>query len=146
LAAMPEDQAAPHEVELRALAHRAYEALNAHDLDAFLAIVTEDVEFTSLIAEAEGMSFSGRDGVRIWWDTVIASFEELHWDVLELITGTGSRGVVHVRIVGSIGGVRVEQPMWQAVSARDGKASWWALFRTKAEALEAAGISDPGDQ
>jgi ketosteroid isomerase-like protein len=53
-------------VEVRALADAAFEALNAADLDRFLALTTEDVEFTSLIAEAEGATFRGRDGVRAW--------------------------------------------------------------------------------
>jgi SnoaL-like domain len=53
-------------VEVRALAEAAYGALNAGDLDHFLALTTEDIEFTSLIAEAEGTSFRGRDGVRAW--------------------------------------------------------------------------------
>ncbi len=37
--------------ELRALADAAYGALNSGDVDAFLALVTEDVEFTSMVAE-----------------------------------------------------------------------------------------------
>ena len=44
--------------ELRALADSAYGAINAGDLDAFLALTAEDVEFTSLVAEAEGTSVS----------------------------------------------------------------------------------------
>src|SRR4030095_2620102 len=40
--------------ELRALAEAVYGALNAGDIDGFLAMVAEDVEFTSMVAEAEG--------------------------------------------------------------------------------------------
>jgi hypothetical protein len=32
--------------------------------------------------------------------------------------------------------------MWQAVTMRDGKLSWWASFRTEAEALEAAELRE----
>jgi hypothetical protein len=39
--------------ELRAVAEAAYAALNAGYLDGFLALTTEDIEFTSLIAEAQ---------------------------------------------------------------------------------------------
>lgn len=131
------------EAELRLLAQAAYDALNARDLDRFLELVTDDVEFTSLIAEAEGASFRGREGVLAWWDTVVASFGDVHWDVLEQITGPEGRGMIHVRISGTIAGVPVEQTMWQATGVRDGKVSWWSLYRTKGEALEAAGLSDP---
>ena len=79
-------------VELRALAEAAVEALNSADLDRFLALTTEDVEFTSLIAEAEGTTFRGRDGVRTWWETVVASFQDVRWEMLELITVADDRG------------------------------------------------------
>ncbi|HLM26724.1 MAG TPA: nuclear transport factor 2 family protein [Thermoleophilaceae bacterium] len=128
--------------ELRALAEATYDALNAGDIDRFLALMAEDVEFTSLIAEAEGASFRGREGVRAWWETVVSSFQDVRWEVLELIGGADGRGVMHLRIVGMLGGVPVEQKMWQATTVRDGKVTWWALFRTKREALEAGGLSE----
>ena len=43
-------------------------------------------------------------------------------------------------MAGTLGGVPVEQMMWQAVGMRDGKVSWWGVFRTEREALEAAGL------
>jgi ketosteroid isomerase-like protein len=136
----------PEEAELRALAATVYDALNTRDLDAFLALLTDDVEFTSLIAEAEGASFRGRDGVLAWWETVLASFGDVHWDVLELIPGPDGKGVIHIRITGTIAGVPVEQTMWQATRTRDGKVNWWALFRTKREAFEAAGLPAPPER
>jgi ketosteroid isomerase-like protein len=128
--------------ELRALAEAAFEALNAADLDALLALTTEDVEFTSLIAEAEGTSFRGRDGVRAWWETVVATFEDVRWEAVEIIIGSDGRAVIHLRIVGMIGGVPVEQTMWHASRVRDARVSWWALFRTKREAFRAAGLRE----
>jgi ketosteroid isomerase-like protein len=128
--------------ELRALAEAVYEALNAADVDRFLAYMADDVEFTSLIAEAEGASFRGREGVRAWWEAVVASFEYLHWDVLEVIPASGGRGIVHFRITGTLSGVPLEQTMWQATIARDGKVSWWAVVRTEREALEAVGLAE----
>jgi hypothetical protein len=32
--------------------------------------------------------------------------------------------------------------MWQAVKLRDGKLSWWVVFRTEREALEAVGPTE----
>ena len=130
--------------ELRALADASYGALNSGDLDAFLALMAEDVEFTSMVAEVEGTTFRGHDGIRAWWETIIGAFEDAHWEVLEVldVPGSDSRGVVHFHIAGRLGGVPVEQTMWQAVDSRDGKVRWWAFSRSKREALEAAGLSE----
>jgi hypothetical protein len=49
---------------------RGFAAVNHRDLDGFLGNVAPDVEFTSL-AEAEGETFHGHDGVRRWWKEVV---------------------------------------------------------------------------
>jgi uncharacterized protein (TIGR02246 family) len=129
-------------VEVRALAEAAFEALNAADLDRFLALTTEDVELTSLIAEAEGTSFRGRDGVRAWWETVVASFPDVRWEVLEIISRSDDSAILRLRIIGTLGDVPVEQTMWQASTLLDARISGWALFRTKREALKGAGLRE----
>jgi hypothetical protein len=43
--------------ELRSLAGAAFGALNARDLDGFIAVAAEDVEFTSMVAVMEGRRF-----------------------------------------------------------------------------------------
>jgi ketosteroid isomerase-like protein len=128
-------------VELRVIAEAAYGAINSGDLDAFLAIATDDVEFTSLVAEAEGATFRGHDGVRAWWETIRGAFQGVSWELLD-VQGSGDRGIARVRIAGTMSGVPVEQTVWQAVRLRDGKACWWANFRSEREALEAVGRSE----
>lgn len=115
----------------------AFAALNEGDLDGFLALVTEDVEFTSMVAEAEGTTFRGHEGVREWWRTVRGAFEEVRWELLEA-RDYGDRAVVKLCMAGTLGGVRVEQTMWQLVTQRDGMARSWRFFRTEREAEEAA--------
>jgi ketosteroid isomerase-like protein len=122
-------------------AEAGYGALNSGDLEAFLALTAEDVEFTSMVAEAEGTTFRGHDGVRSWWETVRGAFEDVHWELLD-VRGSRDRGVIHFRMTGTLGGVPVEQTMWQATTLRDGQITWWAFFRTEREALEAVGLSD----
>jgi SnoaL-like domain len=63
-------------VELRSLAEAAFGALNSRNLDGFMAVAAEDVEFTSMIAEVEGTTFRGHDGIRTWWETVVGAFGE----------------------------------------------------------------------
>jgi ketosteroid isomerase-like protein len=126
--------------EMRALADAAFGALNSGDLDAFLALMAEDIEFVSMLAEVEGTTFRGHDGVRTWWKTIVLAFEDAHFDVLDAfaVPGVDDRGVAHFRLCGRLGGVPVEQTMWQAVKSRDGKVTWWAFARSEREALEAA--------
>jgi ketosteroid isomerase-like protein len=117
--------------------HVAFAALNEGDLDGYLALIDEDVEFTSMVAEAEGTTFRGHEGVREWWRTVRGAFEEVGWELLE-VRDYGDRAVVKLCMAGTIGGVRVEQTMWQLVTQRDGMARSWHFFRTEREAEEAA--------
>jgi ketosteroid isomerase-like protein len=129
------------EPQVQALADTTYAALNAGDLDACLSFVSEDVEFTSMVAEAEGTVYRGHEGLRAWWETVRGAFEDVRWELLD-VQGSDARGVAHFRMSGTLGGAPVQQTMWQAVKFREGKATWWAFFRTEAEALDAAGLPE----
>jgi ketosteroid isomerase-like protein len=128
-------------VELAAVAETAFGALNAGDLEGFAAVATEDVEFTSMIAEVEGTTFRGHAGIRTWWKTVVEAFGEVHWEVLD-VRGPGDRGVAHVRMDGTLGGVPLNLRMWLAARLSGGKVTWWSWYRTEREALEAVGLSE----
>lgn len=135
---MPQETA-----DIRVIAEAAFEALNSGDLDAFLALTHEEVEFTSLVAEAEGTTFRGHAGVRTWWDTVRGAFEAPRWEVLDLrLSGTRDEGIAKFRLEGTLGGVEIAQVMWQTGRLREGKLGWWAFFRSEHEALEALGLDD----
>jgi ketosteroid isomerase-like protein len=127
--------------DIRAIAGAAFEALNAGDLEAFTALTHEEVEFTSMVAEAEGTTFRGHAGVRDWWDTVRGAFDQPRWELLEL-WGSGDRGVAKFRLEGTLGGLQIAQVMWQAGRLREGKLGWWAFFRSEPEALDAAGLQE----
>ena len=125
---------------VRAVSEAAYEALNTGDLDAYLALCAEDVEFTSLLAEAEATTFRGHEGVRAWWNTILGTFDDVRWELLD-VRDAGERGVAHFRIAGTLSGVPVEQIVWQAVTVQQGKLTWWIPCRSEREALEAVGLS-----
>jgi len=128
-------------LELRAVADAAFGAINSGDLDAFLALIADDVEFTSLVAEAEAVTFRGHSGVRVWWETVRGAFESVHWELIGT-RDAGDRGVSQFRMSGVLSGVPLEQMMWQALKFRGDKVIWWAIFRTEQEALEAVGLRE----
>ena len=118
-----------------------YAAVNRGDIAGLLALVHLDVEFTSLIAEAEGETFHGHDGVERWWNEVVLPLGGLHGEPVEL---RDLGDTVIARVLGTYRprGVEVRQTVWNVVRFRDGKATWWQFFRTQEEALEAAGLSE----
>jgi ketosteroid isomerase-like protein len=128
-------------VELRSLAEAAFGALNSRNLDGFMAVAAEDVEFTSMIAEVEGTTFRGHDGIRTWWEAVVGAFGEVHWEVLD-VRGRGDRGVAHIRMDGTLGEVPLNLSMWLAARLRDGRVTWWSWYRTEQEALDAVGARE----
>jgi ketosteroid isomerase-like protein len=123
------------------LLRRGFTALNHSDLEVFLATVHPEVEFTSLIAEAEGQTFRGHDGVRRWWQEVVLPLGGLHGEPEE-IRDLGDTVLARVVATYRPRGVEVPQTIWIIVRYRDGMAIWWQFFRTHAEALEAAGLSE----
>ena len=124
------------DVSVESLARAAYAALNAGDREGFLSMVSQDVEFTSMVAEAEGSVFRGHAGVRAWWEAVRNAFEHVAWEVLE-VREVGDAGVVKLRMSGRLAGVDLAQVMWMAAHMHEGKVTWWAFFRSEAEAHEA---------
>ena len=116
----------------------AYDAISRKDLDAFLALAHPEIEFRSLIAEAEGRTFQGREGVREWWNSVIRSLEVQPRP--EGIEGFRDRGITCLQLAGSVAGVEVPQTMWMSWRVSDGLLVWWATFRSETEALEDAGL------
>ncbi len=122
------------------LMEAVYAAIERGDFDAFLALAHPEIEFRSLIAEAEGRTFRGHEGVREWWDSVVVALGIRPG--AEQVEGFRDRGVTCMRITGTIGGVEVPQTMWISWRVRDGLLVWWETFRTEAEALEAAGLQE----
>ena len=118
----------------------AYAAITRRDLDGFLALAHPEIEFRSLIAEAEGGIFQGHDGVREWWRSVIESLGIRPG--AETIESFRDRGITRMGLAGTIEGVEVPQKMWMAWRVRDGLLIWWETFRTEAEAREAVGLRE----
>lgn len=123
----------------RELAEGAYAAINAGDLDRLLDHVHPDIEFRSLVAEADDRAYLGHAGVRDWWESVSQAMGGLRFELGEA-RESEDRIVMRVRVTGRIGGVEVPQFMWWAARLQDGKAIWWAAFRSEREAVEALGL------
>ena len=124
-----------------ALARRAYIAFNRRDLDAFLALIDHEVDFTTRLIGAG--SYHGHDGVRAWWHEVLDVFPDLTIDVAD-IRLVGDVTVNHIRLRGhgSDSNAPFDEAAWMVGRWRDGKNVLWDTYPTEAEALEAAGLSE----
>jgi ketosteroid isomerase-like protein len=124
-----------------AVLRKGYAAVNRGDLEGLLESVHPDVEFTSLIAEAEGETFKGHDGVRRWWEQVVIPLGGLNGE-LEAVRDLGDDTLL-ARVSGTYrpSGVEVNQTVWNVIRFRDGKAIGWEFFRSEEEALQACGVA-----
>jgi hypothetical protein len=122
--------------------HRAIDALNRRDLEAYLMLMDEDVEAVSRIAAVEG-GLHGHDGIRTWWDNWFGSFPDYTIEVVRMrdiedITLATIKAVGH----GAGSALPFEDNAWLAGRWRDGRCTWWQVFPAEAEALEAVGLSE----
>jgi ketosteroid isomerase-like protein len=119
------------------LLRRANKAFNDGDLDAFLALVDDDVDATPRLARMEG-SFRGHDGIRRWWQSVRDSFVYFYSEIVEVRDfGDLTLAEVHDRGHGVGSQAEVEQRSWHVTEWRDRKAVWWYAYGTEAEAVGA---------
>jgi ketosteroid isomerase-like protein len=126
------------------LYYRVTAAINRRDLDAVLTLSDPDIEFVPRIVEVEGGgSYCGHDGVRSWWENLFGVFPDFRSEVEE-VRDLGDVTVARVRLCGQGMGsdAPTEQRSWVVYEWRDMKTIWWGTFRSEAEALEAAGLSE----
>jgi ketosteroid isomerase-like protein len=121
--------------EFTEVSRAAYEAITRDDLDAFLALTAEDVEFNSLV---EGRTYEGHDGVREWWNKVIGALGGVGLD-LEEVSDFGDRGFVKM-VVADENEVGLPGAIWQAARVEDDKAVWWGIFASEKDARKALGV------
>jgi ketosteroid isomerase-like protein len=119
-----------------------FDAFRRRDLGAFLSRIDPEVEFRSLVLEVEGV-YHGHEGVRSWWESVLAVFPDWSPEVVDA-REVGGRVVARVRAEGSGtgSGIVLERDFWEVADVRDGRVRSWAFFRTEQEALDALGPSE----
>ena len=125
------------------LAHRNFAAFNRRDLDTCLALMDEDVESIPLTGAMEG-SYQGHDGYRRWWTDLHGVFPDFTVELYEVhdLGGNTTLAAGGVRGHGAGSDTPMEQEFWQVARWRRGRCFWWAHFDTRAEALEAMGLSE----
>jgi ketosteroid isomerase-like protein len=126
------------------LLHRAVDAFNRRDLDAYLALQDSGVEFTPFERAVEGLGpHIGHQGIRTWWEDSFAALPDLRSqldEVRDLGHVTVARGRLHGQ--GAASGARFERTPWMVVAWRNGKTVWWRAFESEAEAPEAVRLTE----
>jgi ketosteroid isomerase-like protein len=124
--------------------HRVFDAFARRDLDAYLALVDPDIEFTPYeVAVQGGSPYRGKDGVRRWWEESL-SVLNIQPEVDEVRDLQDSkvliRGTLRGEGVGS--GASFARSFYLVAQWRDGKVIWWHNHESETEALAAAGITE----
>ena len=127
-----------------AVVRRTYPAFNRRDISGFLESLDPDVEWIPIMASLEGRVYRGHDGVRQWVEQL-----EADWEIFEVHTeefrDLGDRVLVlgHWRARGRGSGVELENQAAAWLSeVKDGKVVRMQTYTDRAEALEAAGVSE----
>jgi ketosteroid isomerase-like protein len=84
---------------------RFNEAFNRHDVDAVMALMTEDVVFENTSPAPDGARYEGQAAVRAAWETLFAASPQARFATEETIA-LGDRCVVRWRYAWGDGHVR----------------------------------------
>jgi ketosteroid isomerase-like protein len=128
------------------LVHRAIDAFNRRDADAFIALLHPEVEWEEGGDVLPGLrgSYHGRAEVRKWYEQLLEPWESFHVHVEEITDASDGRvflaflDTARGRGSGAETVLRGWQVTWHADSAVIRRQVFW----TRAEALEAAGLRE----
>jgi ketosteroid isomerase-like protein len=120
---------------------RGIDAFNRRDLDELLQTYDPDAEVDwSRSPGLEAGIYRGRQAVRDFWNTFLATWERVTVSVDEFIE-CGESVVVPSRThFRGRNGIEVDAYGVFVVTLRDGRVVEWRLFGDRAEALEAVGL------
>jgi ketosteroid isomerase-like protein len=123
----------------------AYEAFARGGLDRWIDHFTDDVEWRAIEGDIDDVGpIHGKDALRAWLQDWIDTFEGFWMEPLELIDAGRDTVVVVERYGGraKLSGVETDQTEAEVFTIRDGQITRLRMFQERAEALEAAGLSE----
>jgi ketosteroid isomerase-like protein len=126
---------------------KLHAAFNAADLEALLSGWDPGAEYRVAMTErveGEAGVFRGHDGLRRWWQELRDLYDELGSQVLE-VRDLGEQVIVVfvIRGRGKGSGIVLEgQELTQVFTLRQGKVTEGRDYISRAEALEAVGLSE----
>ena len=126
------------------LVRRALEAFPRGDVEEMLSYMDAEGEFHSaIVGGAEGNVYRGHEGFRRWYADSFGSFESLQNEWTEF-RDLGDRVLAFGRVKarGRESGVELDSPMGWVFTVRRGKLVKAEGFLSRAQALDAAGLSE----
>ena len=127
------------------MVRRTIELWNRRDVEGALESASDDIamDWSNSIGPAKGVH-RGKEEVRKFWMSFLEAFEAMHWDEREIIELDSSQVLVvtHFRARGRGSGIEVDASGAQLWTVRDRKVQNVKLFQSKADALDAAGLSE----
>jgi ketosteroid isomerase-like protein len=125
-----------------AIVERLIAALNAGDVDRYLALCTPDVEQVGPWTEMEGVA-RGEEGLRAYFSAIAEVANSFRIAVEQLQALEGDRVLALTRLTGvSQGGVPADQPTASLYHFAGVKVRRIEIFLDRAEALDAAGLRE----
>jgi ketosteroid isomerase-like protein len=123
---------------------RVFEAVNRHDIGALDALLSEDMEFHSVLAASEGGVFRGRQGIRDYFAEFDAAFAEFRTEIEKVIDTSEDRVVALVKFTarGKGSGVILDQHFGMVFTFQGEEITRMDSYFNPAEALEAAGLRE----
>jgi ketosteroid isomerase-like protein len=123
----------------------AIDAINRGDMSRAMEEADDDFEmdWSNSIGPLNGV-YRGRGQVSEFWESFLEAWDELRWDVQEVIDLDGQQVLVvnRVRMRGRVSRVEVEATGAQIWTIRNGTLGSVKLYQSKATALEAVGPSE----
>lgn len=126
------------------IARRTFDAIGKWDVDALLELYDPEITFLPLTGtRVESGGYVGHDGVRAYFEEVAEIWSELQPRADDVRT-TGDLVVVlgGCAVRGKGSGVESDDPMAWVLTVRGGKVTSHRGYRTRQEALDAAGLSE----
>ena len=122
---------------------RGYEIFNRRDIEAWLELFHPDVEAHDLAGIPDAPVRRGHDALREWVAMMDDIWADARYEPEEFIdAGEFVVVAVHGKARGLRGGVPLDIPMFHVFEIQDGKARRVRAYLDRAEALEAAGLSE----
>jgi ketosteroid isomerase-like protein len=126
------------------LARRGFAAYNRGDLEGALELWAPNAVWDwSNSRGFDAGVFRGRDEIRAFWERIRAAFEEVRFELVEVLDVEDDLMIVeNVAYMRGRDGVAVQAHSAWLITFRDGEQASLTLHQTKQDALEAAGLSE----
>ncbi|MGH2954300.1 MAG: nuclear transport factor 2 family protein [Solirubrobacterales bacterium] len=118
-----------------------FEAFNARDAEAMVALTHPDGDVYPMRAQLEGRGYHGHEGIREMMDDLFEDWESVEMELEEFREGDeGIAALGRLKGCGRASGVDVDVPMGWVWKVADGKAVYAKAYSQQEDALKDAGV------